>query len=169
MQGTRSVLGYHQPPSFPPLAGNAPGCADRPWNSKKREQVSPLHVSHPVCQWPPTVADLLGEEIWNVDSVTLPYPLITLQHRIILQNENKQLLPATEPPAQTNNINNVIECYTHKASKTRGAADTVETDRGAKALKDDSFKKIAITSSRRKSIQKLVQKQEEQPGNFRPV
>lgn len=43
------------------------------------------------------ISDLPGEEICNVDLVTLPYPLITLQHRIILQNENKQLLPATEP------------------------------------------------------------------------
>lgn len=41
--------------------------------------------------------DLPGDKICNVESVMLPYPLITLQHRIILQNENKQLLPATEP------------------------------------------------------------------------
>lgn len=43
------------------------------------------------------LSDLPAEEICDVDSVTLPYPLITLQPRIILQNENKQLLPATEP------------------------------------------------------------------------
>lgn len=51
----------------------------------------------PLCCWLLTITDLPGEEICNVDLVTLPYPLITLQHRIILQNENKQLLPATEP------------------------------------------------------------------------
>lgn len=43
------------------------------------------------------LSDLPAEEICNVDWVTLPYPLITLQPGIILQNENKQLLPATEP------------------------------------------------------------------------